>query len=367
MEVKKNFGFGDIDSPYVGSIDSPFGFSTPSASPCFSFDGETRFNQILSSNLIGDGSFSMAGWIRPSAYTATTQRAFYLYSDSSNYIFLSLPRNNSQIPSIVGLVNGVDISVELSGETVEVGMWQHWAITWNATDFKFRVYKNGVLEYTSSAAAGDFALGASTNFWAGRDAMSKNQDYRVYGALLSDANILSLYNKTHIATNLEAWYPYPDPDGSVYDWTGNNGQATVTGNQDQLYSLSGPLLPSEWRYEREYVVNGGFDTVSDWTTEANWSIGSGVATYDGLANTAIRQDIAMKAGRYQLTFLTTGTTPRFRLTNYSNTTTYVEFADYSPGSMSFDIDMIEDSGIRILGSSSGTSFTVDNISIKEIP
>ena len=59
----------------------------------------------------------------------------------------------------------------------------------------------------------------------------------------------------------------------------------------------------------ELVVNGTFDTDSDWTKGTGWSIGSGVATFNGVGTDTLRQDCGLVTGQtYLVTYEISGRT-----------------------------------------------------------
>lgn len=69
----------------------------------------------------------------------------------------------------------------------------------------------------------------------------------------------------------------------------------------------GKTLPSVDDYMTdgvELVVNGGFDTDSDWVTiNGNWSISDGVVTNDGITNDwDLKQDLDLDGSMYKITF-----------------------------------------------------------------
>ncbi|MDB4507395.1 hypothetical protein N9064_00735 [bacterium] len=123
---------------------------------------------------------------------------------------------------------------------------------------------------------------------------------------------------------------------------------------DQSYKVIGP----------ELVVNGGFDTDTDWTKGTGWSIGSGVASCDGLlSGQYIRQDLALVLdANYVLSFeITTLITGGVRC--FFGNTNLGDF--FTPGKRTI---YIQSDGADLLRFYSQANFTgsIDNISIREI-
>jgi hypothetical protein len=130
-------------------------------------------------------------------------------------------------------------------------------------------------------------------------------------------------------------------------------------------------------YGSEMITDGDFPDATNWTEGANWSISSGVATYDDLGNSALSQvdgdmqsSIAISTD-YRITFditLSGGDAAYFGIYNSTQGTAYVAFAEYGAGSHVVDFTTpgsIGPGGIAILANTAGGGFTIDNISLKE--
>ena len=127
----------------------------------------------------------------------------------------------------------------------------------------------------------------------------------------------------------------------------------------------------------ELVTNGDFATDSDWTLETGWSISSGKASYDGIANVQnIRQDIAFQSGKtYKITFNISdvdesgGKQAFFALWTISNgSETIFNYTKFNNGTYTFYYTSSNGSIIyfNALNSSNGGSFSIDNVSVKEV-
>ena len=123
----------------------------------------------------------------------------------------------------------------------------------------------------------------------------------------------------------------------------------------------------------ELVVNGSFDTDTDWA-KANFTIGSGVASYDGLALGYITPSVPVSFPvgskvRVEFTVSNSASTARIALANESGSYLLkdVEYIDYSNGSHTIEAEILNtNTNWRFYGHQNNGSFDVDNISIKQI-
>ena len=120
----------------------------------------------------------------------------------------------------------------------------------------------------------------------------------------------------------------------------------------------------------ELVVNGGFDTDSDWTKQTSWSISGGAANYDFLSDAKyIRQTLlsgGFVAGKvYKINFDITSGTAYMNVS--SNGGGLISLNTYSVGSYSIQVTAsASGSDLLIYGrNTSGTAFSIDNVSVKE--
>ena len=159
--------------------------------------------------------------------------------------------------------------------------------------------------------------------------------------------------------------------GLLLTFTFVNGQlAGIISSED--VSIADPYGP-------EKIADGTFDIGGAlWGAGTSWAVGSGVATYDNVANgNLIQQDGNM------LSSLATSTTylisfdiniasgnANFKISNAAIGVDYVAYTNYATGNHSFEFTTppaIGDAGFGIRAqTSSTTSFTIDNISIKEV-
>ena len=119
----------------------------------------------------------------------------------------------------------------------------------------------------------------------------------------------------------------------------------------------------------ELVTNGTFDTDTDWTKQAGWSIGSGVASVDSSAagtTNLTSTGMAVTIGSvYEVTYTinsVSGSGIRAQIGGY------VEAGGYntSTGTKSFIFTATTTTGLSFTASSADTVGSIDNISVKEI-
>jgi hypothetical protein len=114
----------------------------------------------------------------------------------------------------------------------------------------------------------------------------------------------------------------------------------------------------------ELIVNGNFDTDTDWTKGTGWTIGSGVATKTAGTASLLSQNISAVAGKtYQITFTMTRTagTLSLRLGSTTNQNSYTASATNT-----FTLTCGATDGILYFSADATFAGTVDSVSIKEI-
>ena len=123
-------------------------------------------------------------------------------------------------------------------------------------------------------------------------------------------------------------------------------------------------------YGDELVTNGTFDTDSDWTKDAAWTISNGVASFDDSVNANLQQaNIGLEIGKiYQLSFeITAGADANFSLFASGSSEQYIGYTDYAVGNHAVNFICTGGDGVRIAASKFiGSSFSIDNISVKEV-
>jgi len=147
-----------------------------------------------------------------------------------------------------------------------------------------------------------------------------------------------------------------------------------------LYISCGqPLITSPFDYSSkipgtELVRNGSFVDSAFWATDANFSIGGGSANYNALGFGNIRQTLTITNGvEYRISFDISIAATFARMAILDITTAplfaspYNTYKDFVNGSYCYDVYAIKDTTqIRVLGNAAGSSFSLDNLSIKQL-
>ena len=161
--------------------------------------------------------------------------------------------------------------------------------------------------------------------------------------------------------------------GKVHSVFPNSTDADFDFNRDSDATRvnSEGLIERVGYYGSEQVVNGGFDSNSDWGLGATWSIANGKANYVNTSTTFISQSgMTITSGKqYKVSFTISNCTNTAHMTIYDRSAadllinnenwvngTYVRYFTASASEI----------GITIWGNASGSNFSLDNVSVKEI-
>ena len=136
--------------------------------------------------------------------------------------------------------------------------------------------------------------------------------------------------------------------------------------EDYLYSIK-----PAYALGTELVTNGTFATDSGWTKGSAWTISGGKAVYDDSAINSISQSLSFTSQkRYQIQFVVsdaTGSGARIKFSNVADSVIYFDYAYYTNGLHTlFYKASANSSEINIKGHTFGSSFKLDNVSVKEI-
>ena len=119
-------------------------------------------------------------------------------------------------------------------------------------------------------------------------------------------------------------------------------------------------------YGDELVVNGGFDTDSDWVKGSSWSISGGVASADGTVGGAtLRQELTNTAIG-DLLFI------EYTISNWNSTGTHNVLlgstaSANNTGNGTFYVALVQNGDKEInIQTKGGAAFDVDNVSVKEV-
>ena len=145
--------------------------------------------------------------------------------------------------------------------------------------------------------------------------------------------------------------------GLVEDVQILSGELVQNGNFEQIGS--------------ELVTNGDFDTDSDWSNSGSWSIGNGVATYDGLLNVKrMFQTVNFVQNKiYKISFNVTNTEDDYiDLFFGQDATALIGRTDYAVGSYEFYVTANSTSqNLSIYAyNTSYSGGSIDNVSVKEV-
>ena len=110
----------------------------------------------------------------------------------------------------------------------------------------------------------------------------------------------------------------------------------------------------------ELVVNGAFDTDSDWSKGTGWTIANGRATSDASANSYLNQQVYEIGKKYQLKFEVLEGTIELRSTQYSQGAGF-----YNTGTYSIEVIPTTTLTYFYVYTGFGQS-TIDNVSVKEV-
>jgi len=118
----------------------------------------------------------------------------------------------------------------------------------------------------------------------------------------------------------------------------------------------------------EEVLNGGFDTDTDWNKQASWGIANGEAEYDGTSNGHyIRQISILTIGaEYIVNLDIKNNSGKFRISVDSGTSS---FNNYTTGNGAYSFKFVatsEDFYFRASMGFSSDTLSIDNVSVKEV-
>jgi len=176
-------------------------------------------------------------------------------------------------------------------------------------------------------------------------------------------------------SDLDHWWRMGDTQGPatypvIHDVVYNpfGGQLVENGNFDEL----GPQLIQNpyFNLGPEEVINGDFDTDSDWDEDGSWTYDSLNQSYKTTNNSisSLKQNGITQTGKtYKLTFNVTSAPNgfgNFRVVNSAWSDTYVNPNEAQLGENTFYINVVNGTGIRFRVDD---LYEIDNVSVKEVP
>ena len=214
---------------------------------------------------------------------------------------------------------------------------------------------NAIYSGSAKLSIGSSQLnGSGANFFDGKVA-----NPRAFNTALTAAQIADLYNfpekivPTGVDnTALKLWLPMMEGAGTT----------AINGAPDALGS--------------ELVINGTFDSAANWVHSAQYSISSGKASYDGTGSGKLYQTgknlVATK--KYILTFDVSNASTYAHMwignepgsNSYTASNTYQTYYNGTNAVLFEGANIGTETTLAFWGSTVGSSFSIDNISLKEV-
>ena len=122
----------------------------------------------------------------------------------------------------------------------------------------------------------------------------------------------------------------------------------------------------------ELVTNGTFDTDTDWIKGGAWSISGGTANYNDSTNASLYQNVTLNANIYELKFSisnSSGSGARIWIGNSSGSVSYTDntYEYYTDEDYTLTINVPSNqTTFAFWGNTTGSSFSIDNVSVKEV-
>jgi hypothetical protein len=122
----------------------------------------------------------------------------------------------------------------------------------------------------------------------------------------------------------------------------------------------------------ELVTNGTFDTDTDWIKGGAWSISGGTANYNDSTNASLYQNVTLNANIYELKFSisnSSGSGARIWIGNSSGSVSYTDntYEYYTDEDYTLTINVPSNqTTFAFWGNTGGSSFSIDNVSVKEV-
>ncbi len=170
-----------------------------------------------------------------------------------------------------------------------------------------------------------------------------------------------------MATPSLAMIPSAYADSKVYSVLPNNGDGDFTFNRDSSATRVGQngLIQTVGYFGNELITNGTFDTDSDWVKGTGWTISNGVASSDGsqTSNSNLYQTVYTVGKVYKTKIKVTAINGTFKVFTGSGSAsiTITAVGEYEV------LDKLADSStVLYLQVTSGTTITIDNVSVVEV-
>ena len=309
-----------------------------------SFNGSTDYIQIDSSNFSNLQPYTISAWFKIDTLQAS---AILAWGDESHYERRSMFIWNGGSGSVWKLIPSIYGENPVGATALEINRWYHGALVVNPTAKTYEIYLNGILD-GSGSFSNDFVSWGGTTGYIGKTGSNERFDGNIsqvglWRGELTQAQIQSVMESTS----------YSKIPADVKSILGSE----LSGS-DIDFTLSGTQSAST--------------TGTYWITEGNWTISDGKAIYDDSGNSAITVASATieDAGIYKLTFDISDASSQGQIKFKAGGTTLVDTALYSNGSHTLYFNIASSLGsaqiFKIDGKTGGSSFKIDNISIKKV-
>lgn len=196
-------------------------------------------------------------WLQPQSVTGSLHPFSYAVDGSDNEFTFNIVNG---FMTIIVEAQSVSTSVE-----VDVGEWQHFAVTWDQATGDLEVFKDGEFRFGSNVAQGGTIENGGTlvlgqdqdvpggDFEASQAYKGLIDEVRVWNTARTESQIADNFNRqvNEDAGDLALYYRFDEGEGlSVIDHTGNGNDGTINGGVDRLNFLDGAVN-----------LNGGSDKV----------------------------------------------------------------------------------------------------------
>ena len=310
------------------------------------FNGSSDYVEVADSDLldVGSADFTFTAWV-------------YLDDASENYIIskgdadnhIGFRINGNRRISYEFEVSTVNKTPTDDGSQITLNEWTHIALVVDRDGKTYR-YVNGINTGTNDTLSGNTnSLNTSAVFNIGK----KYSGFHYFDGNLSQVGFWQgALTQSQIQSVMEST-SYSKIPADVKSTLGSE----LSGS-DIDFTLSGTQSAST--------------TGTYWITEGNWTISDGKAIYDNSGNSAITVASATieDAGTYKLTFEISDASSQGQIKFKAGSTTLIDTALYSNGSHTLYLNIASSLGsaqvFKIDGKTGGSSFKIDNISIKKV-
>ena len=233
-----------------------------------SFPKTTTQGLTSSVDLSGNKSFSIAFWSYRNNdgdydFMISTERQV----QSMNKILIIGYRNTNEFTFSFFGGNNLDTVVQN-----DANVWVYWTVTYNSTDLRREIYKNGVLIANDTASGAADFTGNTLNigYYYIYPFNGKIDDFRVYNRALTASEVADLYNYVPgaVGTTTTMVYSYGDvqifppaalPSTDASDLTARSSSATLSdlpyGNGDYYISYSSRKTTDGWGFTPSGIFN----------------------------------------------------------------------------------------------------------------